>query len=926
MPCYVISGILLDAVGVLNLEDTGVDIEASEIVVCLGLRGRDPGHQSSVARLGPTGNCIWDEEFQLLVNIAARDFADATLHIEVLQLDQKRCRSQHRRRLLASGSLRLRWIQELQGHCHPRIGLPLNRRHRCLQIASPQLRFGMMVLGPGDRAPSPGVWADFVSESFEVPTKPAVGGSAKRGKLPQPPCDSKLSFTMVGLWDMQLSKQLEERSSADLQVDVDFRVEAQGDIDELVLLESRMTEGNSKWHLPIDCPGKKAGLQLLRTYTAEFSVSPAAAWLVLQVQARSPSSEGSEVLFQAEGRMPLTTCWPPLPKISPSQGPDERQVGADDLLGKVPLFPLESSRAATELAEQLRGLGVTATPGAIGIINCRYTTSRMASAEQELPCSPSRRLAPGEEELEDGLQEDVSSDPAASARMTAAMHAYDHGYGKWEAYDVEAALLEVDGIAPRKARKRKQGHPPASRTIRAKPSKDLEMQEDVVQDDFDCTRVGEVLEAVAAAGRFSQLHLYIHDAMLTHLPEGATPGIMTLEVLLGDAVVASCSSGNHVGRPGLLDLQFREKKELSLNLPRQSRLSLRLVQRHGAERFVLGSAIIDLQVREWLALANAQNLAAHQAKGEDVEVPYPCEVLQLVSAGSGLLAAGSLSCWILLSTTKDLPWRRPKELWPGSSWMFPGELRVILHEAQSDRRLESQEVVACLELEQEVERLHHCRLPAPQYSDPRPILDGTRASFEWRFVFSPLEIVAPVRQIHLVATIFDARTWKTLGRATCPLHSCLAGIAMEEKGAKARPVPAAFQSMQVQQPGKIHSWGSLRLTAKALSLKLAEEFPAPRGREPASVPYDADNPRPLMEQAFGAQRLRCSPPATKAVPAKRPRPWRRRRKVLALAVLLALGAAAALLRKELFPAADFTPTHCLPHAQEWKQRGRRGDA
>eukprot|EP00439_Symbiodinium_sp_Y106_P015895 s501_g2.t1 len=83
----------------------------------------------------------------------------------------------------------------------------------------------------------------------------------------------------------------------------------------------------------------------------------------VQVQARSPSSEGSEVLFQAEGRMPLTTCWPPLPKISPSQGPDERQVGADDLLGKVPLFPLESSRAATELAEQLRGLGVTATPG-----------------------------------------------------------------------------------------------------------------------------------------------------------------------------------------------------------------------------------------------------------------------------------------------------------------------------------------------------------------------------------------------------------------------------------------------------------------------------------------------------------------------------------------------------------------------------------
>ncbi|CAE7742648.1 unnamed protein product, partial [Symbiodinium microadriaticum] len=111
---------------------------------------------------------------------------------------------------------------------------------------------------------------------------------------------------------------------------------------------------------------------------------------------------------------------------------------------------------------------------------------------------------------------------------------------------------------------------------------------------------------------------------------------------------------------------------------------------------------------------------------------------------------------------EDLAWTRPKELWPDSSWLFPAELRVILHEAQSDRKLGSQEVVACLELEQEVERLHHCRLPAPQYSDPRPILDGTRVSFEWRFVFSPLEIIAPVRQIHLVATIFDARTWKTL--------------------------------------------------------------------------------------------------------------------------------------------------------------------
>ncbi|CAE7867218.1 unnamed protein product, partial [Symbiodinium necroappetens] len=87
----------------------------------------------------------------------------------------------------------------------------------------------------------------------------------------------------------------------------------------------------------------------------------------------------------------------------------------------------------------------------------------------------------------------------------------------------------VDGIAPRKARKRKQGHQPAPRTIRAKPSKELEMQEEAFQGDFDCARVGEVLEAVAAAGRCSQLELYIHDAMLTHLPEGVTPGAMTLE-------------------------------------------------------------------------------------------------------------------------------------------------------------------------------------------------------------------------------------------------------------------------------------------------------------------------------------------------------------------------------------------------------------
>ncbi|CAE7196678.1 RE1 [Symbiodinium microadriaticum] len=158
--------------------------------------------------------------------------------------------------------------------------------------------------------------------------------------------------------------------------------------------------------------------------TVTGSVFEAAAWLVVQVLVRSPPSEGSEA------RRPNVGSWPPLPKMAPSQPrADERHIGADDLFGKVPLFPPESSRAATELGEQLRGLGVTATPGAIGIINCRYTTSRMAPAEQEFPCSPSRQLADAEEEIEDELQEDVSSDPA-SALMTAAMHAYDHGYRK----------------------------------------------------------------------------------------------------------------------------------------------------------------------------------------------------------------------------------------------------------------------------------------------------------------------------------------------------------------------------------------------------------------------------------------------------------------------------------------------------------------
>ncbi|OLP82573.1 hypothetical protein AK812_SmicGene36759 [Symbiodinium microadriaticum] len=536
---------------------------------------------------------------------------------------------------------------------------------------------------------------------------------------------------------------------------------------------------------------------------------------------------------------------------------------------------------------------------------------------------------------------------------------------------------------------------------------ELEMQEEAFQADFDCARVGEVLEAVAAAGRCSQpgalrLELYIHDAMLTHLPEGVTPGAMTLEV------APFCD-----GSPG--------------------RLALRLVQRHGAERFawsLTGSLkgalkIPVVQVREWLALAlpahllnwafrtsadyeaNTQNVAAHQAKGEDVKMPYyfgnlerdreqrptsrlmrrvfditdelqdnsqeddnknnsdgndeelvvkmvhrevekqlrispddtkeniiakvgdvgadtalmtcvssytlqsgavlcaqdntPCTVCNMVHVNmrmqklrnsrqqqaaykrisaqlkplhppivrltiSTLLEDRSVyacgveegtddvagtGCDVNVFQTKKLPavtrnwsqrvleieadgqpeseeqgdnskelrdsgkarklarmiksgtvpedlaWTRPKELWPDSSWLFPAELRVILHE-----------VVACLELEQEVEVVRDTVIHGRSWMGlARQLSEGGSCdgvSFEWRFVFSPLEIIAPVRQdtmekqfvlwflaeaqallaqgraedeehdeIHLVATIFDARTWKTLGSVLSGLRVLL---------------------------------------------------------------------------------------------------------------------------------------------------------
>ncbi|CAK9086791.1 Hypothetical protein (Fragment) [Durusdinium trenchii] len=821
MPRYLISGFLCEIPHLLPA------FSDEDIVLRFGPRGDDgASFYSSPGRLGPSGTCIWDEEFSVWLDFAAECFQEAVLRFEVLC---QRGGWRETKECLAAGSLRLSWIHALPGHAHPRLRIPLKRA----PLAPLELRLGLCVLAPGDAAPHPCWMTERVTMPWVSATRPKAPEGVATRKVTALPLRSRLDFTMVSLWDLSLPQEL---SADDLLLDLSFRAEvATGEVDELVLLDTDVSEA-SNWRETFPAREGKACIQLPRTYTGTVELpgifwAHQPAWLLVQVCLRQRSS--SQVYFEGEACLPLMECWPPLGRFSLT-GEDIREPGTEleegcpGRFGKVPLFRT-SSRSFSGI-QQLKGVfSAFAIPGALGVMKCSYSLSRLQM-----------KMAPDAEDLETSADEDdfpevlPSEDCADStAPMTkpesAAKHTHDVGYQKWESFLEEKRRHRVrhTKVIPRVA----------------DSSSDDEEEEFLKK--FQPPRCAELEKHLKeASGAHFMLHLYIHDARLLQFPGD---GELALEVFLGKnlATVYHSRSSRSSGRSLLRS--FHEKKELQIELPRHNRLELRL-KLQGLDAAVIGSTVIDLQDRRLV----------ESLRGKD----QPDECRQLWSP-QPLWSAGSLELWALIRPYQEelqLPQPWPRDLWP-----FRAEVRAILHEVDFVVPIAPAEVVALMELQMPFERLHRCRLPSPQFSDVRPCRKGINVNFEWRFSF-PLRTLRPSAEKKLVITLFDAKTWRLLGSAEQQVDLILDQVL--EDGDRRDPPNREYNDIQVT--GDASLLAHLRLTVCALPRPVAEDFPAPSGRSRGAVPPWGQTDPAAREQAFCAQQLFCMPPAVPNSRAARP--------------------------------------------------------
>lgn len=856
MPRYIVGGFLAEA---LNLPD-------SEKVV-LRLGGR---LQSAPGRFHPwNGTCVWDEEFSLCLEIAASELAEATMQVEVLSLDRAWLGGEVATPL-ATGVLRLGWIQRTpRCHLHPRMRLPLKRK--TVHGKGPvELHLGIYVVGPGDCGPEPSWMTSVGPLRWDLLTKPSLTKKRQVRDLPSSAC---LEFTMIALWDLVIP-DWKALSVDDFMVDLQFLVEAQGDVDELVLLEDSMevTQASSKWREMYPAPDSKVCLQLPRTHclTLELPGNCDSAWLRVQVLVRRSGSP--EKVFEAEATVPLQRGgWP---KATLEETTAEERTALSSLeefvsgrYAQVPLFP-EHSRAAG----MREGVDAFAIPGAVGSMKCGYRLSGVKGAK---PAKAQEDLQSTEEETE------VLPEPEEEKTgKAAAAHTHDHGYRKWETF-----VQEMEAKPKRAA--------PAAYEMLPEEVEESDVEEsweELLPSAPTCSELAELKEGIAGAQYM--LHFYVHDAQLLE----ETQGELELEVLLGQNVAFQLSPGSGSS----FQRQFRIKKELPIEFPRHSRLQLRL--RNAAQ--VLGSAVLDLQDRQLV-----------QSLREKEEV-FECRPLW-----QQMRCVGSLQLWLRVSALQAT-FDPEKDLWPLPYRQGRVELRVILHEVLFSMASTATEAVAAVELSMPVERLHRCRLPSPQYSDVRPLGPrGVRAgvSFEWRCSF-PLTVLLPSSQKNLVISIFEPKNWQLLGTAEFLVDGVLSQVA-ETSGRQ------DLDNIPVLTRNNAGVCGSLSLTVRAVPWNLAQDFPLQAGREPSAVPcFENRDPRSVLEDLC-AERLVCDPPnpPTRSFKAVRPpirpstavpRGGTRRRRWRWAAALAAAAIAIAALRKELMPRGRSSSKLCR-QASPW---------
>lgn len=860
MPHYIVGGFLAE---VLNIPDA-----AEKVVLRLG-GGR---FQSAPGRFHPwNGTCVWDEEFSLCLEMAASDLAEATMQVEVLSLDRGWLGGEAPKQL-ASGVLRLSWIQRTPRHFHPRMRLPLKRSktfrgHQGCH-GPVELHLGIYVLGPGDCAPEPSWMTSVGPLRWDLLTKPSV---TKKRQVFELPSSARLEFTMVALWDLVI-QDWKALSVDDLLVDLHFLVEARGDVDELVLLEESMevVQASSKWREMYPAPDGKVCLQLPRTHclNLELPANCDSAWLQIQVLVRK-SGSFQEVL-QAEATVPLQRGGWPQGIFNETPAVERLSLlplenFAHGRYAQVPLFP-ENSRAAG----MMEGVDAVAIPGAVGSMKCSYCLSRKQEEKPKAKAEVLEDLQSTEEETE------VLPEPEEEKTRKAAAHTHDHGYRKWETF-----VQEMEA-------KPKRAAPVYEMMPEEVQESDYETLEELRPSAPSVSQLGELKEDIT--GPHCMLHLYVHDAQLLE-----SAGELDLEVLLGQNVAFHLSPGSSSS----FQQQFRVKKELPIELPRHSRLQLRLRDQSSQ---VLGSTVVDLQDRRLVETLREKEEVA--------------ECRQLWS--KQLRCVGSLQMWLRVTPLQggQATLEPENDLWPLPYRQDRVELRVILHEVLFSMATAAKEAVAAVELEMPVERLHRCRLPSPQYSDVRPLFGlqrgnfRARISFEWRCSLS-LTMLLPSTQKRLLISIFDPKTWQLLGNAEFLIDGVLSQVAETSGRQDINDIPVLTRN---------HAGvcGSLSLAVRAVPWSLAEDFPLQPGRGPSAVPsFENRDPRSVAEDLC-AERLVCDPPETRTsrpirppISGRRQRDKGRRRwRWAALAALAALATAA--LRKELMPRRRSVQPVLLP--------------
>eukprot|EP00434_Breviolum_minutum_P001616 symbB.v1.2.001426.t1/scaffold34.1/size402451/7 len=867
---------------ILGVEAKAVTGERCTVLRCY------PAHGGQVVQTEPGrfdighGACIWDEEFSICLDLTAQDFQDAMLRFEVLSLESGWLGEVERP--VASGAVKLTSLHCCPGHVHPSLRLPLKRSSRGTVDSSEgrvsngpiELHMGLYVVAPADGVPEAD-WMTKIIVPWSSLVKPVI--SPQRLEQVKPlPKRSCLEFTLVALKDLEIAwKGL---CVDDLLLDLQFRIEARGDVDELVILEDGdIAEVSSKWHEIYAAPDGKACIQHPRTYTFDLDLPACCASALLQIQVflkrrdARDSADPKEV-FGAEACLPLARGWPRRSKIE--DGPFRLPLESSALghFGQVPLFPLN---AAMDVGSLGAGLESSSIPGTLGSMKCSYSLSSRSTKED----SENQAV----EDLSESTEAEMEVHEEESSPMrtkTAASHTHDFGYQKWETFvqemEAKPSLKSGGGgafIAPSEA------------------ARDEDEDEDFFEDMHHypapsvTTNLVERLEE--ATGSCFVLQLYVHDLHLRHHVEGHDTE-MDLEVLLGSNVALNFRSEGR--RRQSLQRHFHETKVLPIELPRHSRFELRL---RNAAQEVLGSTVIDLQDRL---------LLDHFRQQEDIT-----ECRQL---WCHMCSVGSLQ--IALRLAREVAQQETK-LWPIPHKLLRAELRVILHEVEFSAPIDAKEVIAAIELEMPQERFHHYRRPSPQWSDVRPGLTSKRISFEWRYAL-PLKTIFASTEKHVLISIFDADTWHLLGTSMFYVDEALSKVREGRKYEKASRHPR----IPVNSPGSSSIQGYLSISAYGLHKSLADEFPVRSGREKGVAPATPADSQTVSEQEVCAQQLVCHPPAKTCLghmgPPRRRRSSRRPRRWCFLAAfLLALAAlATAALRK------DDGRGHCGPTVEPVETR------